>query len=89
MKCVITGCALIWEGAWVAGDLFDVGTHYVFNGNYNLHDQTGDGVQWIVGEPLTSKTVAPTNYWERRGVFVIDKTDVTVSPSALKYMEGL
>lgn len=86
MKCVITGCALIWEGAWVAGDLFDVGTHYVFNGNFNPHDESGDGVQWIVGEPHYANTISPTDYWERRGVFVIEKSKANPSPEAMEYM---
>ena len=88
MKCVATGCALIWEGAWVAGDLFDVGTHYVFNGNYDHDDEAGDGIQWIVGEPFYANRISPSDYWERRGVFVVDKAKANPSEALVEYIGG-
>ena len=89
MKCVITGCALIspYSGCWVAGDLFDGGTVWVFNGNY-----AGTDPAWL---PTThvpihySKHITPTdgNYFERRGVFVIFKDKATLNTAALEHIK--
>ena len=84
MKCIITGCSLVDTGErWVSGDLFDAGTHYVFNGNYN---NTKCVPQWVVGGPIYGRQLHPISYWERRGVFVILKEDANLNEAAKQYI---
>lgn len=87
MKCVITGAALIDPNTarWLPGDLFDLGTHYLFNGNV----RSGE-VGWL--DLQSSSPHGPTfrtydQHWERRGVFVIEKLAIELSPEAKAYIE--
>lgn len=84
MKCIITGCALIREdGQWVAGDLFDAGSVYVFNGNFDRQKATAKLINDAV---CFSMRFAPLEYWERRGVFVIPKDQANLNSAALEYI---
>lgn len=84
-RCVITGLALISpaDDAWIAGDLFDAGSVWIFNGNCE-----GGRPAWLYEEPHYQKHITPTGvFWERRGVFVIPKEDAQLNSAALEYME--
>lgn len=85
MKCIITGCALVNESLqeWVAGDLFDSDEFYVFNGNF---DVASFRASWLKGPPSYSKVLAPWDYWERRGVFIIPKEMANLNQAALAYI---
>jgi hypothetical protein len=57
MRCVITGCALILAGhpdQWLAGDLFEVGDCYLFNGN---QDRNAGEPSWQPGPVFYAKRV--------------------------------
>jgi hypothetical protein len=88
VKCVITGAALIDPNTarWLPGDLFDLGSHYLFNGNFR-----GGQLQWL---DITDPSALPPNtfktydqHWERRGVFIIEKLAIELSPEAKAYIE--
>lgn len=88
MRCVITGAALIDPNTarWLPGDLFDLGSHYLFNGNFR-----GGDVGWLEIKDvsqLPSKTFKTYDqHWERRGVFIIEKLAIELSPEAKAYIE--
>lgn len=84
-RCVITGCALLRQGSWVAGDLFDADTHWVFNGNI----RNGAAIAWQPAAPVPHYQKHITlegEYFERRGVFVVHKSAATLNPAAIDYI---
>lgn len=85
MNCVCTGIALLDFGGEraVSGDLFDVGTHYVFSGN-----ATSDGsVNWYpIDHCPYERRMEPADYWMRRSVFVIPKDKANLNEAARKYI---
>jgi hypothetical protein len=85
-RCVITGCALIVDNEWVAGDLFDAGTHWVFNGNVDLPDRSLPPRWMPMSEAHYKKTLSPLDWWEKRGVFFIDKAVANLNEAALAYI---
>ena len=83
IQCVITGCALIQDDKWVSGDLFKAGDDvYIFNAN----NENGVPI-WCDGDPFYSRTITPSDWWERRGVFIIEEKHAKFNLSALEYME--
>jgi hypothetical protein len=83
LHCIITGCALLSDGQWVAGDLFDAGEFYVFNGNVNSRTM---GPDWFPMPPYYEKTLSPDDWFERRSVFVIHKTKANLNQAAFDYI---
>lgn len=87
-RCIITGCALVspYGEEWVAGDLFEAGDCYVFNGNYHAKDVQA---MWL---PIATchyvKRLQPTDWWERRGVFVMPKHMAALNSAAQEYIKG-
>ena len=91
MNCIITGIALVAVDGLhaVAGDLFDCGTHYVFNGNWERGkgDNYSPKPAWLPVDQLPyNRRMAPTTYWERRGVFVIPKGEANLNQAAQEYL---
>lgn len=83
IQCIITGCALVAGARWVAGDLFDAGSCYIFNGNHE------DGLPlWCPLPPHYTKRLEPHDWWEKRGVFVIEKTKANLNQAAASYING-
>lgn len=78
--CVITGCALKVNGRFVAGDLFDAGTCFVFHGNVH------EGEPAWMGETVYDRVLEPFDWWERRGVFVIPKEYAAMNRAAADYI---
>jgi hypothetical protein len=89
IQCEITGCALIHGDEWVAGDLFDAGTHWVFNGNVELQGSRSIPLWMPISEAHYTKTISPLDWWEKRGVFVIEKSKANMNQKAIDYIEGL
>ncbi len=90
-RCVITGCALILDGSWVAADLFDIGDWWLVNANHQIGDSGGVNTQWSVGEPPHhSKHITIIGpYWERRAVFLVNKSRMALNREALKHLRYL
>jgi hypothetical protein len=84
IQCVITGCALISGMRWVAGDLFDAGSVYIFNGN--MERETVDP-KWLSLPATYSKALEPDDWFERRGMFVIEKSKANLNQKALDYIK--
>jgi len=86
LPCVITGCALVHHGRWIAGDLFDAGDHWVFNGNWNRSEPNEP--TWITRMDACHYRCRfePTDWFERRGVFVIHKSNANLNQDALEYI---
>lgn len=81
-QCVITGCALVSGGRWVAGDLFELGDCYVLNGNTDCGEP-----EWLdMSLCHYSKRLEPFNWFERRGVFVVLKEMANLNSAALDYL---
>lgn len=91
MKCIITGCAMQLEGhpgMWLAGDLFEVGDCYVFNGN---QDRDASQPRWMMGNsPHYRKRVellaSLGGAFENKGVFVAPKDDWRLNAEAAAYI---
>lgn len=85
MRCIITGCALVVDDAWIAGDLYTQGAEsdsLIFVGN----QQNGEAC-WLYNKPISySKRLAPAGLWEKRGVFIILKVDANLNQAALEYL---
>jgi len=88
--CVITGCMLHvgFEGVW--GDLHEEGRVWIFNAVLNREGEANFQATPII--PATSdqrilqvRDGAP--YFERRGVFVIDKLFANLNPTAQEYIK--
>lgn len=88
IRCVITGCALVSGHLWVAGDLFDAGTCWIFNGNVN--SAVGDKTvtpEWLqIHSCHYEKRLEPDDWFERRGMFVIEKSAANLNEQALEYI---
>jgi hypothetical protein len=84
-RCIITGIAVISPHdpfLWVPADLFDAGEYYLINGNV-----VGTIPQWIEGEPFYSRTITLNHtYFEKRGVFLIHKTEAVLNAAAEDYL---
>lgn len=84
--CMITGCALIDvpHQRWVWGDLYYVGGAWVFNGETAWNTcQTA----WNTGQCPHALSIVSMdgNYFERRGVIVLDSA--VLSDDAEKYCQ--
>ncbi len=83
MKCVCTGIALInEEGEHVACDMWDTGGNWLLVGNVNEYGQPN----WLQGEPHYCRTLTPTDYFERRGVFVVEYHHANLNQEAREYI---
>lgn len=86
MMCVITGCALVDGNRWIAGDLFDAGAYWVFNGNY---DHEACRPEWISGELHYVNRITLGGRWmEKRGIFFLPKNDTQLNQAAIDYIRG-
>lgn len=76
--CIVTGIWLIdpESGCWPA-DLFQQGDVYIINANMN-----GDGT----GRPGLRNITLTGEYWMRRGVYVVNREDTTLSKAANEYI---
>ena len=85
MQCKITGCAFLENGPgsrWLSGDLHQtVDGSWIFNGN-SINGQAS----WQEGSPIYQKQVWANDYWERRGVIVIDTVELDMNQAALDYL---
>ena len=86
-ECIITGC-VIWENeAFVVGDLHEFGDTWIFNGV----TLSGDA-RWMPGEvecvPGRDKIIDITGveFFERRGVFVFQRDTSLMNEAAKKYV---
>lgn len=84
LPCIITGCALITGEGWVAGDLFDADPYLVFNGNYD----PGRGKPlWLpLSDQRYARTMTPSDWFERRGLFVIHKRFANLNAAAQEHI---
>lgn len=90
LQCVVTGCAVIVNDRWVAGDLFQQGETFIFNGNWEIEELSNyPEPAWQTGEPFYPRQINLTghHYWERRAVFVFSENDVTFNLAILEYMK--
>lgn len=87
MKCIITSAALIddEQPRWLPGDLFDLGSHYLFNANFRSGQLDWIDLQNVPAHGRTFKTFG--RHWERRGVFIIEKENIELSLEAKAYIE--
>jgi hypothetical protein len=85
-QCIITGCELRIEGhdEWVAGDLHIQGVTFIFNGNTD-----GTHPAWLPAEhSYYSKRITVPSWWdyfERRGVFVMNASRSLLNEAANEY----
>lgn len=85
MNCVITGCSLILDNAWAACDVFEAGDHFVMNANLNKEGT----VAWhkMHARRYTKEIdLTGSNYWEKRGVFIVPKDQVELNQAAKEYI---
>lgn len=94
--CIITGCAMVIDGCWAWGDLFQYGDCYVFNANTCTADHPGQ--EEIRGETKWSAGIVPTDIkqvictdrqcrpFERRGVIVAPIQSFFLNKAALEYL---
>ena len=91
--CIISGCALVDDTRerWVHGDLWVVGTSWVFNATTN---RQGDA-SWNY-EPFAARNAAraliirrdanQVDYFARRGVIVLAREAAELNPPAVEYI---
>lgn len=87
-ECLITGCALVADmsGASAWGDLHQDGNCYIFNANLKDHE-----TRWSYGTAPdgTVKTLHVFgDYFERRGVIVVQKAHAQLNDAANAYLRG-
>lgn len=87
-QCLITGCELHspTEGWWVHGDLFRIGTSYVFNAVLNEMAEANKQYGNTVPSWKNVLTI-DGQYWEKRGVFVIPILNAELNQVAKDYVE--
>lgn len=87
-KCLITGCTLLDDSQerWVHGDLHQVGDTYVFNTCMT----EGESAWQYRGAPADTGRILRTwgDYFERRGVIVVDAEDAALNKVAMDYLVG-
>lgn len=87
-ECLVTGVELLMpDGTYFAhGDLFQHGDTFIVNA---VTDSTGDAVMLPANElhaqSLTFQ-LTNVNYFERRGVFVFNSSDCSISLRAFAYI---
>lgn len=86
MRCIITGCALVDGETWIAGDLFECEGALVFHGN--IDRSTGLPKQFPLELCHYERRLEPTNWWQRRGVFVMSASDANLNEVARTYIRG-
>lgn len=90
LSCIITGCTMLVpangdEKNGINGDLFQLGDyHYVFVGN-----RVG-GKDTILEDPSLFYTAqfTPNEWFDRRGVYIMHRADVTLNEAAHNYILG-
>ena len=88
--CIITGCDLVTESFWQHGDLFQLGDVYVFNacGEPEFVEYRSAHSRLASVRYLEIAGSLHRNYFERRNVYVVAKSQATLSPAAREYVEG-
>jgi methanogenic corrinoid protein MtbC1 len=86
MTCLITGCALINGSSTVHGDLHEVGDTLVFNACLS----NGEAAWRDIDVNISPRQIDITNsdYFERRGVFVIPVGSASLSEAAITHIEA-
>ena len=88
-RCVITGLAVLLDGAWTPADLFDAGEYWLVNGNFHTSAH-GGGIEWFQSDEVAvcySKTITIVgDFWERRAVFLVHKSSAVLNQAALDYI---
>ena len=86
--CLITGCDLVDQAhnRWCHGDLFRWGDCWVFNAV--LDEQMEPRWHLVHEDKPRDKHILVRNFWERRGVFVVQLTDGYFSAKAADYILG-
>jgi hypothetical protein len=89
-KCIITGCDLVdtYGGFRVHGDLHVVGNAFVFNSTLNEKGEANreycDPFKALAGPRMAIEVTG--DYFERRGVMVINFEQVVPNAAALDYV---
>jgi hypothetical protein len=88
-KCLITGCVLYVEdqNMCVRGDLYALGNTYIFNSCLNEDNATAWSYRkYYENSDLDKVLVITGNYFEKRGVIVIDNCDAHLNSAANNYL---
>jgi hypothetical protein len=87
--CLITGCDLVSPlrpDTHYHGDLWELGDVYIFNAV-----ESGGHGRLLIGKPSAkhlATDLTTAEYFERRGVFVIPKSQAFLSPAAEEYINA-
>lgn len=91
--CIITGCALVdpTHERWVHGDLWVVGTSWVFNAVMNRQGDTAWNYEAFPAIDraralVIRRDAAQVDYFERRGVIVLAREAAELNPPAVEYV---
>lgn len=76
-KCICTGCGFEAGGCYIHGDLFEMGDCYIFNAVGEFSSVCRD---------VRVLTVSSNDYFERRNVFVIHKSQAILNTALKEYI---
>jgi len=81
IKCIITGCDITLDDARQHGDLWMMGSNYIFNAvgepSYDPEFSGSDKVLHVIPGSFV---------FVRRNVIVIDRTDARLNEAAVQYL---
>lgn len=88
MSCIITGCELVvtFEGYHIHGDLFDEGSSYIFNAEGCKREYVGPTKLLEILATCKALRVNGNNYFEKRGLYVINKHAARLNHKAQEYI---
>ena len=87
MKCVITGISFTDGEHYISGDLFQTdGGTWVFNANTDITEK-GVEIKWQ-DDSFYTKQCRADRWWEKRGVFIFEQSDLRLNEVARKYLGG-
>ena len=82
-KCIITGCELACLHWHQHGDLWELGDSYIFNA---VGEPSYD-TELLPEKVLFIRGLSHNNYFERRNVYVVSKSEATLSRAAEAYIQ--
>lgn len=89
MRCIITGCTLSdTTGRWVNGDLFDEGDCFIFNALVSEGETAWQYRHSPHRYPRELHIGDERQFFERRGVIVIEKLRCSLNTTARLYLKG-
>lgn len=85
VKCVCNGFDLEYEGHSLHGDLYKVEGGWMFLGNFDTDNQLP---RWeeLRGRPNRGTLQPQAEYWQRRGIFLIEAGGIALTPEAQAYI---